>query len=73
MAKSARASSRKANNQRLKQKVFGPIEAARTDRLAAKLAQLVEAPKPSKDGVDGQMEIVEGMCPSNTPCSVPLI
>ena len=29
MAKSSRASSRKANNQRLKANVFGPVEAAR--------------------------------------------
>ena len=42
MAKSARASSKKANRQRLKNRIFGPAEAARTERLSAKLLQLVE-------------------------------
>lgn len=41
MAKSARASSRKTNNQKLKKNVFGPVEAARTERLSAKLMELV--------------------------------
>lgn len=46
MAKSSRASSRKANNQRLKAKVFGPVEAAREERLAAKLLEIASQPKP---------------------------
>ena len=51
MAKSARASSRKANNQRLKKNVFGPIEAARAERLSAKLLELASKPKetPAKE------------------------
>lgn len=48
MAKSARASSTKANNAALKKNVFGPVEAARDERLAAKLAALIAAPKPSE-------------------------
>lgn len=46
MAKSSRSSSTKANNQRLKQKVFGPIESARQERLSAKLLELASQPKP---------------------------
>ncbi|KAI1819120.1 hypothetical protein F4861DRAFT_168302 [Xylaria intraflava] len=48
MAKSARASSRKVNNQRLKARVFGPVEKARTLRLSAKLLELAAAPKPER-------------------------
>ncbi|KAL8359843.1 hypothetical protein RB601_007590 [Gaeumannomyces tritici] len=48
MAKSQRASSRKNNNQRLKRNVFGPVEAARTERLSAKLMELAAQPKESK-------------------------
>ena len=62
MAKSSRASSRQANGRLLKQKVFGPVEAARTKRLAAKLEELVKAPKPPKEGDGEQMDIVtQGM------------
>lgn len=46
MAKSSRASTIKANNQRLKAKVFGPVESARQERLSAKLMELVSQPKP---------------------------
>jgi hypothetical protein len=49
MAKSARATSVKNNNQRLKKNVFGPVESARTERLAAKLLELVAQPKPQRD------------------------
>ncbi|KAK7429536.1 hypothetical protein QQZ08_003915 [Neonectria magnoliae] len=49
MAKSARASSRKANNQRLAAKVFGPVEAARAERLHAKLLELAKQPKPESE------------------------
>jgi hypothetical protein len=40
MAKSARASSKKANKTRLRQKVFGPVEAARVARLSARLVSI---------------------------------
>lgn len=46
MAKSSRASTRKANNQRLKENVFGPVEDARQHRLAAKLLEIASQPKP---------------------------
>ncbi|CAI4211445.1 unnamed protein product [Parascedosporium putredinis] len=49
MAKSARASSRKVNNQRLKTNVFGPVESARAERLSAKLMELANQPKPQRD------------------------
>ncbi|CEI66414.1 hypothetical protein FVEN_g8393 [Fusarium venenatum] len=46
MAKSARASTRKANNRRLVKNVFGPAEAARNERLSAKLLEVAKQPKP---------------------------
>ncbi|KAF3770444.1 hypothetical protein M406DRAFT_105371 [Cryphonectria parasitica EP155] len=46
MAKSSRASTVKANNQRLKAKVFGPVEDARQERLSAKLLEIASQPKP---------------------------
>ncbi|KAJ4391370.1 hypothetical protein N0V93_004987 [Gnomoniopsis smithogilvyi] len=46
MAKSSRASTRKANNRRLKENVFGPVEEARQQRLAAKLLEIASQPKP---------------------------
>lgn len=56
MAKSSRASTLKANNQRLKKNVFGPVEAARNERLSAKLLALAAEPKPQKD-----IEMNDGM------------
>ncbi|KAI2630939.1 hypothetical protein GGR54DRAFT_177357 [Hypoxylon sp. NC1633] len=58
MAKSSRASSRKANNQRLKSKVFGPVESARVERLSAKLLELAAQPKPPQPESD-EMKIVD--------------
>ncbi|KAL2160522.1 hypothetical protein VTH06DRAFT_1210 [Thermothelomyces fergusii] len=49
MAKSARSRIIKENNRRLKKNVFGPAEAARLERLSAKLIALATAPKPEKD------------------------
>lgn len=46
MAKSSRASTIKANNQRLKRNVFGPVEAARLERLSAKMREIAAQPKP---------------------------
>lgn len=56
MAKSSRASSKKANNQRLKASVFGPIESERQKRLSAKLLEIASAPKPIPER---EMEDVE--------------
>ena len=61
MAKSARSSSRKNNNQRLKKNVFGPIESARTERLAAKLLELAAQPKP-QNVPETEMEDADGLC-----------
>ena len=59
MAKSARSSQIKANNQRLKKNVFGPVEAARNERLSAKLMELIAQPKPEREV---EMEVAdEGM------------
>ncbi|KAI0425784.1 hypothetical protein F5Y09DRAFT_88111 [Xylaria sp. FL1042] len=58
MAKSSRASSRKANNQRLKAKVFGPVETERSARLSAKLLELAAAPKPEPADSDS-VNIIE--------------
>lgn len=57
MGKSSRASTLKANNQRLKKNVFGPVEAARNERLSARLLALAAEAKPLKD-----VEMNEGMC-----------
>lgn len=60
MAKGARASTKKANNQKLKSRVFGPVEDARTQRLSAKLLELVSQakPKPEESAV---IEVEAGM------------
>ena len=60
MAKSARASSRKANNQKLKRNVFGPVETARTDRLSAKLMELVAQAKPVHEEKKEEEAMEEG-------------
>jgi hypothetical protein len=61
MAKGARASTKKANNQKLKSRVFGPVESARTERLSAKLLELASQPKPKPAKEDIIMEFEEGM------------
>ena len=57
MAKSARASSKKANKTRLRAKVFGPAEAARVARLSARLVQI--ANKKDDEMVD-VAKVLEG-------------
>ncbi|KAG4419771.1 hypothetical protein IFR04_007081 [Cadophora malorum] len=56
MAKGARASTKKANNVKLKSKVFGPVETDRTARLSAKLLALAAQPKPKAAEKDVDME-----------------
>ncbi|KAM0513529.1 hypothetical protein ACHAPE_007791 [Trichoderma viride] len=46
MAKSSRSSSKKFNNQRKAAAIFGPAEAARQERLSAKLLELARQAKP---------------------------
>ncbi|KAI0440469.1 hypothetical protein F4803DRAFT_467206 [Xylaria telfairii] len=65
MAKSSRASSRKANNQRLKANVFGPVEIERNARLSAKLLELAAAPKPERADSES-MNIVEDADANNS-------
>ncbi|TLD05643.1 hypothetical protein E2P81_ATG10584 [Venturia nashicola] len=57
MAKGLRASRIKKNNQALSKRVFGPVEAARNERLSAKLLALAQQPKPPRE----EMEIEKGM------------
>ena len=52
MAKGARASSKKANRTKLRARVFGPVEAARAERLHAKLLETIQQPKPEKTQMD---------------------
>ncbi|OWO99869.1 hypothetical protein B2J93_6924 [Marssonina coronariae] len=56
MAKGARASTTKANNAKLKSKVFGPVETDRTARLSAKLLELASQPRPKPPVKDVAME-----------------
>lgn len=56
MAKSSRASRIKKNNQALKANVFGPVEAARNERLSAKLMELAQQPKPPKAEMETEQE-----------------
>jgi hypothetical protein len=58
MAKGLRSSVKKANKTKLRARVFGPIEDARTQRLSAKLLELASQPKPSKP-LDIQMDVEE--------------
>ena len=56
MAKSARSSALKKNNTKLKKKVFGPAEAARQERLNAKLMALANQPKPPRAAMEIETE-----------------
>ncbi|MCJ1240264.1 hypothetical protein MMC14_008264 [Varicellaria rhodocarpa] len=55
MAKSLRARTKKSNKTKLRNRVFGPIEAARTERLSMKLLKLATGPQP-KTNVDAEAE-----------------
>lgn len=56
MAKSSRSSSKKFNNQRKAAAIFGPAEAARQERLSAKLLELARQakPEPAEMKIDGE-------------------
>lgn len=56
MAKGLRASRVKKNHQALSKRVFGPVEAARNERLSAKLLELARQPKAPRE----EMEIEQG-------------
>lgn len=49
MAKSARSSATKTNRTKIRARVFGPIETARTARLSTKLMELASQPKPREE------------------------
>lgn len=58
MAKSLRATSKKVNKSNLRKRVFGPIEAARLERLSKKQQEIVSSSKPERtemqvDSTDG--------------------
>ena len=65
MAKGLRASTKKANKSLLRQNVFGPIEAARKERLSAKLLELASKSshaippdvKMAEEGHDGEKKV----------------
>lgn len=69
MAKGARASTKKANNVKLKSKVFGPVETDRTARLSAKLLELAAQPKPRPAEKDVEIEVEDGMAVNLRDCS----
>lgn len=56
MAKSLRSRIKKSNKTCLRQKVFGPVENARKERLSAKLLELASQPQ-SNTSQDEKMEI----------------
>ncbi|KAI9761192.1 MAG: hypothetical protein M1840_001992 [Geoglossum simile] len=58
MAKSARSSVKKANKSKLRARVFGPVEIARTERLSAKLLQLATESAVARPD-DTAMELVD--------------
>lgn len=63
MAKSARSSRTKANNQALKKKVFGPVETARNERMNAKLLELAQQPKEKMEvEQEGTAKPTQTMC-----------
>jgi hypothetical protein len=75
MAKSARASSRKKNNQRKAANIFGPAESVRAERLSAKLLELAKQPKSESSDVamktdDGMslFAITRGLCSHRLDC-----
>ena len=65
MAKSLRSSRTKSNNVKLRAKVFGPIEAARTARLSQKLAELSHRPRAERTEMD--VDTDKGMADRTEP------
>jgi hypothetical protein len=72
MAKGLRASVKKNNRTKLRSSVFGPVEAARAERLHAKLLETISQPKPeakkadtdvdSADSTKGEAQLPKGSC-----------
>lgn len=61
MAKSSRSTARKTNNKALKARVFGPVEAARAERLSQKLLEIAQQPAPAPAKSDMEVE-KDGEC-----------
>ena len=68
MAKGLRSSVKKANRSKLRARVFGPVENARTERLSAKLLELAAEPKPGKETGE-EMEVEGKRSSSNHSCT----
>jgi hypothetical protein len=66
MAKSVRASVSKRNRANLRKTFFGPVNDARTERLAAKLQELADQPRPEKKEME--VESAETGKFVTTPC-----
>ncbi|RKF82384.1 putative glycosylphosphatidylinositol anchor synthesis protein [Golovinomyces cichoracearum] len=70
MAKGARSSRQKENKTKLRRKIFGPQESARTERLSAKLLELASRPKSVLNTttmeIDTEMEIDLDLSKSST-------
>lgn len=62
MAKGLRSSRNKANNSKLRSKIFGPVEDERKQRLSAKLLDLASKPA-TKAQEDAKMVDEEGRSP----------
>jgi hypothetical protein len=56
MAKGLRASVKKNNRTKLRASVFGPVEAARAERLHAKLLETISQPKPEPKKVEMEVD-----------------
>ncbi|KAM0719223.1 hypothetical protein Q7P37_005128 [Cladosporium fusiforme] len=76
MAKGLRASRMKKNNQALSKRVFGPVEAARNERLSAKLLELARQPKAPKEEMEIEQDSAKkdsGATAEGTPSlSIPI-
>ncbi|KAM0699993.1 hypothetical protein Q7P36_000204 [Cladosporium allicinum] len=76
MAKGLRASRTKKNNQALSKRVFGPVEAARNERLSAKLLALAQQPKAPREEMEIEKESADkdsGAAAEGTPSlSIPI-
>ncbi|KAF2261186.1 hypothetical protein CC78DRAFT_608772 [Lojkania enalia] len=72
MAKGLRSSVKKSNKTKLRSRVFGPVEAARTERLAAKLLELAQQPKPERpQKPDMEIDSTEGIPTLSNPSMPP--
>jgi hypothetical protein len=61
MAKGLRASVNKRNKSKLRSRVFGPVETARTERLSAKLLELAQQPKPTRSEMEVDTQADKGV------------